>query len=241
MVPWLWKKWYIFQSRPTFLNCCFIGLLLTSDKTEISLFYLGNMVFHMVRLNFRWKISIISSRLKRFCVVWCLLWITTSMIRWEICSILITRSALFSLGLLFIEVTHMFLLNWRSVFEQPLKWRIIIWISDVGLGWIRRWYQGSLWLNASNNNDRVKKEVSKDEEMLKLVVAIASDHNCFPDAIAVYNKLKDSLSVVDGVPMYRRHVSFQNVYEMFCNVYIPCTSALSGWLTEQNILFIGQE
>ena len=128
------------------------------------------------------------------------------MIRWEICSILITRSALFSLGLLFIEVTHMFLLNWRSVFEQPLKWRIIIWISDVGLGWIRRWYQGSLWLNASNNNDRVKKEVSKDEEMLKLVVAITSDLDCFPDAIAVYNKLKDSLSVVDGVPMYGRRV-----------------------------------
>ena len=61
-------------------------------------------------------------------------------------------------------------------------------------------------MNASNNNDRVKKEVSKDEEMLKLVVAITSDLDCFPDAIAVYNKLKDSLSVVDGVPMYGRRV-----------------------------------
>ena len=61
-------------------------------------------------------------------------------------------------------------------------------------------------MNASNNNDRVKKEVSKDEEMLKLVVAITSDLDCFPDAIAVYNKLKDSLSVVAGVPMYGRRV-----------------------------------
>ena len=61
-------------------------------------------------------------------------------------------------------------------------------------------------MNASNNNDRVKKEVSKDEEILKLVDAITSDLDCFPDAIAVYNKLKDSLSVVDGVPMYGRRV-----------------------------------
>ena len=61
-------------------------------------------------------------------------------------------------------------------------------------------------MNASNNNDRVKKEVSNDEEMLKLVVAITSDLDCFPDAIAVYNKLKDSLSVVAGVPMYGRRV-----------------------------------
>ena len=54
--------------------------------------------------------------------------------------------------------------------------------------------------------DEIKKEVAKDEEMLKLVDAITSDLDCFPDAIAVYNKLKDSLSVVDGVPMYRRRV-----------------------------------
>ena len=54
--------------------------------------------------------------------------------------------------------------------------------------------------------DRVKDEVAKDDEMKKLVDAITSDLDCFPDSITAYNKLKDSLSVVDGVPMYGRRV-----------------------------------
>ena len=54
--------------------------------------------------------------------------------------------------------------------------------------------------------DKVKNEVAKDEEMTKLVDAITKDLDCFPDTLAAYNKLKDSLSVVDGVPMYGRRV-----------------------------------
>ena len=54
--------------------------------------------------------------------------------------------------------------------------------------------------------DKVKKEVQKDQEMLKLVDAITnlSDLDNFPDYLSQYSKLKESLSVVDGVPMYGR-------------------------------------
>ena len=54
--------------------------------------------------------------------------------------------------------------------------------------------------------DKVKKEVTKDEEMMKLVDAITRDLDCLPDSLSAYNKLRDSLSVVDGVPMYGRRV-----------------------------------
>ena len=42
--------------------------------------------------------------------------------------------------------------------------------------------------------------------MIDLVHAITemSEFDNFPDSVTVYSKLRDSLSVVDGVPMYGR-------------------------------------
>ena len=56
--------------------------------------------------------------------------------------------------------------------------------------------------------EKVRKEVQKDEEMLKLVDAITnlSDLDNFPDYLSVYSKLRENLSVVDGVPMYGRRL-----------------------------------
>ena len=56
--------------------------------------------------------------------------------------------------------------------------------------------------------EKVKKEVQRDEEMSKLVDAITnmSDLDNFPDYLSVYSKLRDNLSVVDGVPMYGRRL-----------------------------------
>ena len=56
--------------------------------------------------------------------------------------------------------------------------------------------------------EKVKQEVQKDQEMLKLVEAITnmSDFDNFPDYLSAYSKLKESLSVVDGVPMYGRRL-----------------------------------
>ena len=54
--------------------------------------------------------------------------------------------------------------------------------------------------------EKIQVEVQKDPEMLQLVDAITnlSDLDNFPDPLSVYNKLRDSLLVVDGVPMYGR-------------------------------------
>ena len=56
--------------------------------------------------------------------------------------------------------------------------------------------------------EKVKQEVQKDQEMLKLVEAITnmSDFDNFPDYLSAYSKLKESLSVVDGVPVYGRRL-----------------------------------
>ena len=56
--------------------------------------------------------------------------------------------------------------------------------------------------------EKVKHEVQKDHEMMKLVEAITnmSDLDTFPDFLSSYSKLKESLSVVDGVPMYGRRL-----------------------------------
>ena len=56
--------------------------------------------------------------------------------------------------------------------------------------------------------EKVKREVQVDEEMSKLVEAITnmSDLDNFPDYLSAYSKLKDDLSVVDGVPMYGRRL-----------------------------------
>ena len=56
--------------------------------------------------------------------------------------------------------------------------------------------------------DKVKEEVQKDQELMKLVDAISnlSELDNFPDYLSKYSKLRDSLSVVDGVPMYGRRL-----------------------------------
>ena len=56
--------------------------------------------------------------------------------------------------------------------------------------------------------NRVKLAVRNDEEMQQLVEAITETSNdeSFPQKLADYNKIKDSMSVVDGVPMYGRRV-----------------------------------
>ena len=56
--------------------------------------------------------------------------------------------------------------------------------------------------------EKVKQEIQKDQEMLQLVEAITkmSDYDSFPDYLSNYSKLKENLSVVDGVPMYGRRL-----------------------------------
>lgn len=56
--------------------------------------------------------------------------------------------------------------------------------------------------------EKVRQEVKNDEEMLKLVEAITnmSELDNFPDYLSQYSKLRDDLSVVDGVPMYGRRL-----------------------------------
>ena len=54
--------------------------------------------------------------------------------------------------------------------------------------------------------EKIRVEVQRDDEMLQLVDAITnlSDLDNFPDSLSVYNKLRDNLFVLDGVPMYGR-------------------------------------
>ena len=56
--------------------------------------------------------------------------------------------------------------------------------------------------------EKVKEEVKKDQEMSKLVETITNmaDFDTFPDYLSAYSKLRESLSVVDGVPMYGRRL-----------------------------------
>ena len=56
--------------------------------------------------------------------------------------------------------------------------------------------------------EKVKQEVQKDQEMLRLIDAITnlSDYDNFPDYLSDYSKLREHLSVVDGVPMYGRRL-----------------------------------
>ena len=56
--------------------------------------------------------------------------------------------------------------------------------------------------------DMVREEVAKDEDMSALVIAIESmvEGEKLPDRLAQYDRYRDSLSVVDGVPMYGRRV-----------------------------------
>ena len=56
--------------------------------------------------------------------------------------------------------------------------------------------------------DEVKIEVRRDQEMLDLITAIQSkeEMDTFPDQISVYNKYREDLLVVDGVPMYGRRI-----------------------------------
>ena len=56
--------------------------------------------------------------------------------------------------------------------------------------------------------DRVKAAVRDDPEMVKLLDAIMktpAEEN-FPPHLAGYNKLRESLSVLDGIPMYGRRI-----------------------------------
>ena len=56
--------------------------------------------------------------------------------------------------------------------------------------------------------DMIREEVAKDEEMSALVTAIESmvEGDKLPDRLAQYDRYRDSLSVIDGVPMYGRRV-----------------------------------
>ena len=56
--------------------------------------------------------------------------------------------------------------------------------------------------------DQVKVEVARDREMMDLVAAITNklDIDTFPDSLSVYNKYRENLLVLDGVPMYGRRV-----------------------------------
>ena len=56
--------------------------------------------------------------------------------------------------------------------------------------------------------EEIKAEVARDQEMLDLIKAIENkdDTDKFPDAVANYNRHRDNLLVVDGVPMLGRRV-----------------------------------
>ena len=66
---------------------------------------------------------------------------------------------------------------------------------------------GSLPVQAVTFED-IKREVSRDQEMLDLVSAISSKEgqDRFPDTVSQYNKYSEDLSVLDGVPMLGRRV-----------------------------------
>ena len=56
--------------------------------------------------------------------------------------------------------------------------------------------------------EEIKSEVAKDQEMLDLIRAIEDKDTTdkFPDAVASYNRHRENLLVVDGVPMLGRRV-----------------------------------
>ena len=81
--------------------------------------------------------------------------------------------------------------------------------------------------------EKVKQETQKDQEMLKLVEAITqmSDYDSFPDYLSAYSKLKEHLSVVDGVPMYGRRLIIpstlrQNILECLHSAH-QCPSKMN--------------
>ena len=56
--------------------------------------------------------------------------------------------------------------------------------------------------------EEIKAEVARDQEMLDLIKAIENKDvtDKFPDVVANYNRHRDNLLVVDGVPMLGRRV-----------------------------------
>ena len=54
--------------------------------------------------------------------------------------------------------------------------------------------------------EKVKQEVQRDQEMLRLMDAITNlvDYNNFPDQLLPYSNLRENLLAVESVPMYGR-------------------------------------
>ena len=56
--------------------------------------------------------------------------------------------------------------------------------------------------------ENIKREVSRDQEMLDLfsAISIREGQDTFPDTVSQYNKYSEDLSVLGGVPMFGRRV-----------------------------------
>ena len=97
------------------------------------------------------------------------------------------------------------ILAMASVMDDPEAETVTIEDSDIIDGVVAS--LGSLPVQAVTFED-IKREVSRDQEMLDLISAITSKEgqDTFPDTVSQYNKYSDDLSVLDGVPMLGRRV-----------------------------------